>query len=482
MGVGLVTVFVSAWLLADPPTDNRQALGPAVGKLVVFVQPGVSPVADAFEREHLPAIERAAQQAKIPFRVIDVRKGAPEEITTTPFVMFQNHRGRSFYQGSSTTPDGIVAFVRLSRIAAQGKELLRRTKVPVWHTGRAQLAAPIKVARVSGTMPADYDHAVFVKQATKAIMGGFKRFQMVDSVTLRRSDRSFYMDFNPWVSDDGTLFLSSELYSQFHCKKPIFQRVGEPFVGPWDQRERLFAEAAGVLAAAVLDALAEPESGYGLDPLDAAVPLVAWDSLGLGLPAPPPLAATIVKREPLNKHWSLDISGVGESSLLAFHFPAPLDRYHGEVRAVRGELHLPNVPSLSGATGVFEVDVASVTMGETELDAVIRSSSFLDVAGHPTAKFMLRASVIDETPLAYGEVATASFEGTFTMKGVSIPLTLRATFEPIADKDRKVRLRAKGTFQIPLEPFELDGPDGPEHAANTLVFHFRFSLSPAVTD
>jgi len=449
-----------------------------VGTLIVFVQPEASNVSRSFESTELPSIRNIAAALGVPVRVVDAHKGAPAEVGITPLLVFQNYRGRSIYQGRYTTVDRVKNFLRTSRVVPQGKDKLERTRVPVWRTGRAVVVAPLKVAAVTGTQPAGYVHDRFVKDAELAIVSGFAKFAPVDRVALGRSDRQFYMDFNPWVSPDGTLYLSLSLYSQFHCKKPIFFSPGEALSGPWSDRTALFAKAAGILEQAVADAIGSPKDGDGFDPVPASVPAVSWESLGLALPEAPSGTHEVVAGGPLPPAWRLPPRRKGDPTQMTFHFPAPLDAYSGEVTRIDGSLTLDDERRLRSLRGRFEVDPTHVTMGESDLDHAIQGSTYLDVANHPRSSFEIESVESEDVSLQFGELTQAMMAGTFTMKGVSVPLGVRVMFEPIVGEDGRPRLSLRGSFEIRLSPFAIEGPDGPSPADDTLVFDFDLLFQP----
>jgi polyisoprenoid-binding protein YceI len=356
--------------------------------------------------------------------------------------------------------------------------MIERERVPVWSGGRAIIAAPLKIAAVTGTRPEGYDDEAFTAEATRSILAGFSRFQMAERVALHRSDRSFYMDFNPWCGEDETLFLSVELYSPFHCRKPVHRNAPNPLVGPWTERDRLFKEAAAALEEAVARCTGDPDGGDGLDPVDDSIAVVSWESLGLALAARREGAGAAVKSGPLSRAWTLDTDST-EGSSLVFHFPAPLDGYVGEVGKVTGSLELAEGYFLSGSRGWFEADPASVTMGESDLDDALRGTSYLDVKRFPASRFTIRSVSCDGMAIQFGTGTRAALEGTFEMKGVSIPLALTAEFEPRESVEGETRLVMDGTFTIPLEPFDLEGPDGPPEASQSLMFALRFVHVPA---
>ena len=268
-------------------TPRGVTVDPCGGEVIVFVQPGASAVDRTFQREHLPQIRAIAEELGAALRVVDARHGAPAEVSLTPLIVYQNHRGRSIYQGRYSTVDRIRNFLRTARVAPQSDTPLVRRAVPVMRAGRARIAAPLKIASVDGHRPDGFDRAEFETQARGAIATGFKKFRATDRVELRRSDRMFYMDFYPWLSQSGELYLSLRLYSQFHCKKPIFSTDDAPLRGPWSQREQLFAQAAARLEAAVLSLTGDPDVGDAFDPIPASRPVISWEQLGLALPPPP---------------------------------------------------------------------------------------------------------------------------------------------------------------------------------------------------
>ncbi len=127
-------LFCSSLLAASEPEQ-----------LIVFVQPGTSAVDEAFQNERLADIRKLADQMGVRLHMVNAMRGAPEEITLTPLLVYQNYRGRSVYQGRTNTPKRIQNFIRTSRYVPQGKAFNRREQIPVWQNGRTRTWAPLKV-------------------------------------------------------------------------------------------------------------------------------------------------------------------------------------------------------------------------------------------------------------------------------------------------------------------------------------------------
>ena len=449
-------------------------------QLLVFVQPDASDVAKDFRENRLPEIRELAADMDVSVEVIQVGdEPVPPEVGITPLLVFQNHRGRSVYQGRTTTPARIRNFIRTSRFVPQGEEKLVREDIPIWKTGRVQIWSPVKVAPVTGTPPKGYDHAAFVREARAAMEQGFDQFETRNRVELGRADRGFYMDFYPWRAEDGTLFLSLALYSQFHCKAPVFEKKEEPLLGPYEERAKLFQQAAEIMEKAVARQIADIEDGDGFDPIPKATPTIAWAEMGYPLPPKPERAAMADVDAEIPLKWTLAKPGPGDPPMVQFRFPAPLDQYTGEVKQGNGKFRLAEGKTLNGADGFVEMDPATVTMGVEDLDEVLQGSLFLDTDDHPAARFEVESVSGDGRPVEYGHLSPAAVSGTFHLKGTSKPMQVVMEMEPVIGEEGKPRLLARGRFRIDLTEFDIEGADGPEPARNTLVFDVNLAFRPS---
>ena len=464
-----------------PPPPAGEALDlPAAnaedGRLLVFVQPGASELARRFERDELPALQALADEMDVALTVVDARAGAPAEVTLTPQLVYQNHRGRSVYEGRYATLDRVRNFLRTARRAPLGEATQPAEQVLVWSRGRARLHAPLKIGDVTGSPPAGYEREAFVAETRAAFVSGLERFEETAAVQLGRGDRAFYMDVYPYRGDDGTLYVSTALYSQFHCKEPVYRTPPDrPFAGPWRNRAKLFAAAAADLEAQVASQLARSEIGDGFDPLPADLAVVSWETLGLTLPEAPPGAPRTVGRGELPRRWHFAVADTDEPALL-FHFPAPMDSYRGEVLEVSGSLDLtgdlPRGEVLAAAT--------SVTMGDPDLDRWIHGAAVLKAEDHPRPTFVLEDLDLGARPLAWGELALGTGRGHLALAGHRLPVGVRAQLEPVLGDDDRPRLLATGTFSLSLgEPLAIDVPVGNPPENEQLVFDFAFELEEA---
>ncbi len=472
----LMTVILVIFLLL--PENARSAS--ETEQLIVFVQPDVSPVSKTFRQRRLPLIEKLAQNMGLDLRVINAGNGSPSTVRITPLIVYQNHRGRSIYQGRTTTSERIRNFIRTSRFVSQGEAPNRRENIPIWHEGRSRIWAPLKVAAVTGISPKDYNHDIFVTQALENIEKGFDKFQVQKSVDLGRADRGFYMDFNPWLSKDGTLYLTLVLFSQFDCKVPIFQKK---LIGPWQEYRNLFQQAGTVMENTVARIIKDPDSGDSFVPVGENTPQKNWKSIGLPLPpAPKGKTAALNVSAEIPQHWILAASGPDDPPMIQFRFPAPLDNYAGEVKSAKGEFSLSEDLKQDSAEGQIEIDTrTAITMGDPLLDEAIQGSMLLSTKKFPTARFVVEKITGDGMPLVYGRLSPGAVNGTFTLKGKNVPLNAKMEFEPVIGEDGKPRLLIRGAFKIDLRVFNIEGADGPAPARHMLLLDLNFILKERQT-
>ena len=467
--------FAAFLLSAFIILPQSAAANPDSGQLIVFVQPNSSSIDDVFQQRSLPEIRKLADDLGVSMHVVDAGGGAPAEVALTPLIVYQNYRGRSVYQGRTTTPQRIRNFMRTSRFVPQGKELNRRENIPIWPQGRSRVWAPLKVAPVSGTRPDGYNHDAFVDNALESIAKGFNKFQIQKEAELNRADRGFYMDFNPWLSEDGTLFITVVVFSQFDCKEPVFSKK---VIGPWKKHQKLFRQAATAGEEAVIRIASDPASGDSFNSVKKTIPQKNWEQIGFPLPPAPKVktARTAVSAQ-IPQDWVLTDSGPDDPPMIQFRFPAPLDNYAGEVKSGRGEFSLSQNREVRGAQGFVEIDTRdNITMGDSRLDEAIQGSMMLYSKKFPVARFDIEKISGEDQSIAYGRLSPAFVAGKFTLKGKSIPLTAMTQIEPVMGEDGRPRLLVSGSFKIDLRTFNIEGADGPAPARHMLLFDLNLIL------
>jgi polyisoprenoid-binding protein YceI len=132
---------------------------------------------------------------------------------------------------------------------------------------------------------------------------------------------------------------------------------------------------------------------------------------------------------PLPGVWVID---PGHSSLAFEARHMVVTRMHGRFRSFSGELHIAEVPSESWVE--VTIDAVSLDTTNEAADASLKSDRFLDVEKYPELHF--RSTKVDHVEGERWQV-----QGDLTIKGVSRPITLDATFEGAVAPPRGVRAK-----------------------------------------
>lgn len=194
---------------------------------------------------------------------------------------------------------------------------------------------------------------------------------------------------------------------------------------------------------------------------------------------PPPVAAPAAAES--ERVLRFAVKARAEKPLVSFTFPEPLNDYKGEAKVVRGAFTIAESMAANSLRGFVEVETASVTLGEPEIDANAHSAMFMNVEKYPVSRFEITGIDGGEgVSLLNAEKAEIRMRGDFSLKGhtvgIVVPTTLtvrRAEYGGVGE----IVLSASWEINI-LKPFEIPGPSTGE-AAERVVFKAEFELVPA---
>ncbi|MEO1517878.1 MAG: hypothetical protein AAFV95_22850 [Bacteroidota bacterium] len=432
---------------------------------------------DAFFAEScLPQLREYAIDKQLRLVERQPTEGVPSELTTTPAIVYQNHRGRSVYAARYASFSSIVNFVRTARFVPQKAADNCKEEVLCWKKGRAQIVAPIKITPLTGSPPKDFDQQGFHRQALKAIQDSLLQFEQLAKVCLQRTDRAFYLDFHPYQDAEGRFFLSYELYSQFSCIDPVFASGIQPLSGSFDQAFQLFGQAGRQLEQEVARQLRESIIGDAVSPIASDVPQGEWAALNLDLPAAPTSALVDDAIVSLPAKWEYAGAVDEDTPALQFHFQAPLDRYAGEVRELGGQMQLDE--GAGSLQGRFEVATKSLTMGMMDLDAKVLKK-YIKAFRYPTSSFEFDLQS-DLPDMKVGQTTNRSIPGTFELMKKRKPIMVDASFSPLLDEEGQPLMLVQAGFSMNItDDFGIDGPDGPAPANKTVMCNLVFYMKPA---
>jgi polyisoprenoid-binding protein YceI len=176
--------------------------------------------------------------------------------------------------------------------------------------------------------------------------------------------------------------------------------------------------------------------------------------------------------------WRVAPPSPDDPPQVIFRFPAPIDHYIGEVKKVTGSLTFDEDLALSSAKGSFAAHVASITMGEADLDDALQGAIFFHARKYPTVTFTLASVSSDQGKPIFGILIPTRLKGSFTIKDATIPLSLPAEIEAVVRPDEQPGLILRGTFEIDLNRFEIEKADGPTPANHTVLVDVHLTMSP----
>ena len=148
-------------------------------------------------------------------------------------------------------------------------------------------------------------------------------------------------------------------------------------------------------------------------------------------------------------------------------------RMHGRFRSFSGEFHIGEIPSESSVE--VTIDAASLDTTNDAADDSLKSDRFLDVEKYPQLHF--RSTKVDHVEGVRWQV-----QGDLTIKGVTRPITLDATFEGAVAPPRGVRAKlafvATGEFDRRDYGIDFNIPSRPADGLWATGFAWRLMSKP----
>lgn len=434
--------------------------------------------------DEISSILDLASSMHLETHVIRASEGMPEEVATLPSIYYQNKNGRSRYYGRYKNIDRIKNFIRTSKLAHQQDQPNIKDQLLVWKSGRANIAAPIKVTPLEGDSSKGTDPQTLKKEILAGMAEGMKHFDLANEFAIQKDTRSFYFNIYPYLGEDGYLSLTTEIFSQFNCVKPIYKSVETPIVnGKWKKRNKLYREAGKLIETEILKQISASIRGDAFTAVPTGAKIKSWKELGLEIHtgATDDSAQNEEIKVELARSWRVSQERSLDDPIIIFSFLSPVDNYAGEVKALQGQLDLGEDMSMDGAQGKFSVDISDVTMGSKDFDYEVHNK-MLKIGLFPDATFEFSVeNLVDAAAMEVGRREEMKVKGTFQMMGISIPIEVNTQIEPIFQDKDILNLSVNCTFQLPLmEAFGVLGPDGPSPAKDRLQFYMRFNMEPII--
>jgi hypothetical protein len=459
----LLTITITALLFQAEKPEETQENDAA---LVIFYQ---STSDSSFLQNQLPWLKEVAANQQLDLILFNQEAGFPAKVTATPAIMYLGKNGKALFGGKYRERSAVENFARISRLRPVESQPDLRTDILSRQQGQQQVVIPLKITEQQGAYATTLPWGRRVELAFEA-QGTFRK---KDTVSLWPCDRRYYLDVHPYVEADGRVFLSAAVFSQFDCINAIWENFGQPFTGNVDELDALLEQLCSVSDSIINNYLNGSQGNESLSPLPDDAPGIALSEL-------PELEK--YQSEDKEKTYPI-LSGLEYAKpqalapslpMLSFNFPAPLDRYAGEVRKLKANITFNQ--DRTSISGNVLAEVKSMTMGMKDLDKKVLKS-YLYAKNFPEARFDFANVPLAKTWRG-GSALRIRVPGTFEMIGKSQPLLADAIFEPVQLPNGDVALAVTASFQLDIsEPFGLTGPDGPEDLRNQMQFQFYSILS-----
>jgi len=432
------------------------------------------PTNELFNQQTLPKINDFSERENIQLYKLSSTDGLPNNITSTPALVYRNGQGYSVYSGRYTTFSTIENFIRSARIAPQKNNTLDKRNILIHQVGKMQVGSEIKITPVQFANELAYNNSQFLNSAKKGIENGLNLFQREVLGEFVKTDRIFYLDFHPYYVQQDSLILSVELYSQFSCIDPIYKSVDLKFKG--SNTELVFQKAATFLQNEIIQSLKSSTIGDAYHPV--SIDNTVKEISELNIPSPKTTItqyASVDRNQPLPKAWQFKSAINPKLPILQFNFQEPLNRYAGEIKSLDGNIALNEKAQL--LSGSFEALMQSLTMGEESFDKKVLKE-YIKAKSNPKSKFQV-LQVINNEPLQWLKSNSLTIKGSMNLLKTSLPITVIVNLLPYIDKDNNEVLLVQANWSMNItDGWNIKGPDGPDPANKTLDFSLNILMEP----
>lgn len=413
----------------------------------------------------LDSLRAYLQEERIAYEIIDIQQGVPMEITSTPALAYLRGDQRTIYSGRYTEFSTIRNFIRTSRYRTLESQRYCSDSGWIWPVGRLKIKLQKKITPLKMEPGIQLnEHLVqlildTIKQSTQELI-----FQ--ESFCLQATDRTYYLDVHPYISKSG-LFLSYEIYSQFDCIDPIHSALKSPISGSLMTMDSMLQALYTQVEKAIRQDITYSKIGDQITPIDSTIGYTPWPILSIE--EEEVILSEMITGKP-DGLWELLLQDPVQESALTFHFPAPLDRYRGEISGIEGRLVMEDGMLTEGQ---FIATMNTLTMGMQSLDSKV-IEKYLKCQKYPLSHFQFNL----EKPVAlqWGQSTNFEIPGRFKLLRKSHEVIVNGKLTPIVSQGIPF-VEVLGSFVIPLDLFNIKAPEGPDDIKNQVIVNIHFFLN-----
>ncbi len=250
----------------------------------------------------------------------------------------------------------------------------------------------------------------------------------------------YYLDIYPYRDSKGKWYLSSKIFSQHHCIRPV--AVSEkPFSG---SEEEAVLKLSNWYKNELVRLYQDTQTGDGLEIIQSQTSLNNDNSSDDAI-------QQVTEIELLDFDLKINTS---IKDPIRFSFAPPIDNYNGSFSQVKGFVKYEN----DTLVGEVSIDVTSLEMGEESLNQSVFKQFVGDTFKMAKLSFSKSVKLVDVTE--YSTLATFEFIGRKIEKEISFKLRQINTDTVYVD----------ASFEVDITEFQtLEKPDGIE-PLNSIVY------------
>ena len=430
--------------------------------LVVFTDfQAPSRVVNDFNQNYLDKIKELGGSTGIEVVVRDRASGFPAEVTALPAIYYIGPGKQVYYKGRYSYVDKIKTFINNQRTFTFDLNALEKDRIFVKEEGGFEIGLVPKFYDLQGEVPSDFKP----EDMQAAILGGLGKgltsFEYKPNYTFKEVSKLFYLDFYPYRSSDGTIWVSIEVFSQHSCVEPVFQKMKVPFsaVG----MESVAGEVGQYMDGLMPELFHDLNYHDGLYVVPQNTNRVDWKTLGLN----PSHGAEVIEASGAFPSGSYQVNTT-EKVNLSFSFLPPVSHYAGTIPSLKGDFSYQE----GRLKGTMSVAVSQMDMGDESLNEYVKADE-LQEEKYP--EIVLRF----DHPLEDIQLGSRyKLPATLVLTGIEKEVEVGVTFRQFSEDPSEISVEASFSFSV--NPFpSLEKPDGPAPFNETIMVATAFTAGPA---
>lgn len=432
-------------------------------KLLIFISDTTHSYADReFVKSYLPSLREYAMTDEVEVVIRPAAQGVLPSTTCTPAIYFYTGRELKYYNGRYKELNRIQNFIRSSRSIPLSEATDTISHCYTLRDGKMHYTMPIKVSPVTGKgknlgmvrgsldrlFQKDFSGASYQSQATHPYFG-----------------RKYYFDFHPYVNGKY-VYISVEVYSEFHCKEPIYSSPS-PLVAKADEVVNLVLSAKRAALHAMFQNIDHGQYGDAHQVIPTDHPSLSLESLDIQVgstqntnQAPFP--------DQLPDHWVFEKALNPKTPIIQFGIPNTI--YIGEINELSADLRLSTMQGFATALQ------RTLFMGDQGLEESVRERILTDQ--FPSSTLRLN-QVIKEpnTPINRYQTYEYLLQGELSFVGKTIDEEVLLRLTPFVDQDNVLKLYCNAEFKLLLQrQFGIESGVGDGVEEDTVEFYLNFVM------